>query len=181
MWLLIIWRMVFLQKKYILYYALMIIMVLLVGQVAKLAFESANFWTTAIFFGVSRLLAALSFPKSIEIAYGLQLQSRRPPTPLWRSKFTTIKTQMFLGGLFPFIAIFRNTDEIYAIFFLLKLCGVYGTVFSSFVMVIIITILTGAGFTAYQLHGNHVDWWWRYCSLHHSMYHSIIVPFSLTT
>lgn len=138
--------MVFLQKKYILYYVQMFIMVLLVNQVAKFAFESANFWTTAIFFCVSRLLAALSFPKSIEIADDLQLQSRRPPTPLWRSKFTTTKAQMFLGGLFPFIVIFGNTDEIYAIFFLLKLCGVYRTMFLFF-KVIIMTILTGAGFT----------------------------------
>ena len=142
----------------------MFIMVLLVNQVANFAFESANFWTTAMFFCVSRLLAALSFPKSIEIAYGLQLQSRRPPTPLWRSKFTTTKAQMFLGGLFPFIVIFGNTDEIYAIFFLLTLCGVYRTMFLSFFKVIIMTILTGAGFTAYQLRGKHVYWWWRYSS-----------------
>ncbi|KAH9674658.1 transmembrane 9 superfamily member [Citrus sinensis] len=117
-------------KKYILYCVQMFIMVLLVNQVAKFAFESANFWTTAIFFCVSRLLAALSLPKNIEIAYGRQLQSRRPPTPLWQSKFTTRKAQMFLGGLFPFIVIIR-------------------------------TILTGAGFTAYQLRGKHVYWWWR--------------------
>ncbi|KAH9738255.1 transmembrane 9 superfamily member [Citrus sinensis] len=148
-------------KKYILYCVQMFIMVLLVNQVAKFAFESANFWTTAIFFCVSRLLAALSLPKNIEIAYGRQLQSRRPPTPLWQSKFTTRKAQMFLGGLFPFIVIFGNTDEIYAILFLLKLCGVYRAMFLSFFKVIIRTILTGAGFTAYQLRGKHVYWWWR--------------------
>lgn len=143
----------------------MLIIVVVDNEVAMLAFESANWRTTAIFFTVYRVLAFFFSPRRIDIEYALQYESRRPVMYCWQSMFMTTPAQMFFGGLLPFFTIYGKMDEVYAIFLLLKLRGVYSTMFSSFFIVIIVTTLMGAIFTAYQLYGEHFNWGWRYRSV----------------
>ncbi|XP_030927552.1 transmembrane 9 superfamily member 4-like isoform X2 [Quercus lobata] len=68
---------------------------------------------------------------------------------------------MFFGGLLPFCMIFFMMNDIYASLYSLKVCGAFSTMFTAFLLVIILTVSVGMGCTHYQLSNQDNQWWWR--------------------
>ncbi|KAK9985805.1 hypothetical protein SO802_030756 [Lithocarpus litseifolius] len=68
---------------------------------------------------------------------------------------------MFFGGLLPFCMIFFMMNDIYASLYSLKVCGAFSTMFTAFLVVIILTVSVGMGCTHYQLSKQDNQWWWR--------------------
>ncbi|KAF3953630.1 hypothetical protein CMV_020942 [Castanea mollissima] len=68
---------------------------------------------------------------------------------------------MFFGGLLPFCMICLMMDDIYASLYKLKVCGAFSTMFTAFIIVIIVTVSVGMVCTYYQLSKQDHQWWWR--------------------
>lgn len=81
------------------------------------------------------------------------------PQPSWCTK---TPTQMFVGGLLPFMAIFPKMDDIYASLWSLKVCGAFDTMLVSFLAVISMTTIVGIIFTCFQFSKKDYQWRWRY-------------------
>ena len=66
---------------------------------------------------------------------------------------------MFFWGLLPFCMIFFMMNDIYASLCNLKVCGAFSTMFTAFLLVIILTVSVGMGCTHYQLSKQDNQWW----------------------
>ena len=66
---------------------------------------------------------------------------------------------MFFGGLLPFCMIFFMMNDIYASLCNLKVSGAFSTMFTAFLLVIILTVSVGMGCTRYQLSKQDNQWW----------------------
>lgn len=80
------------------------------------------------------------------------------PQPWYRKTLV----QMLLGGLPPFVYVIKSMDNIYASLMHFKVCGVFSTVFSSFLLLIISTVFTAIAFACLiDRSKDDYRWWWR--------------------
>ncbi|KAF9593739.1 hypothetical protein IFM89_024877 [Coptis chinensis] len=79
-----------------------------------------------------------------------------PPLPWYRK----MPTQIFLGGLLPFSAIFIELHYLYASMWGHKIFIVYSILFIVFIILILITVILSIGFTYFQLSVEDHEWWW---------------------
>ncbi|GMN39482.1 hypothetical protein TIFTF001_008709 [Ficus carica] len=80
------------------------------------------------------------------------------PQPCYRKT----PVQMLLGGLPPFVYVIKSMDNIYASLMHFKVCGVFSTVFSSFLLLIISTVFTAIAFACLiDRSKDDYRWWWR--------------------
>ncbi|GMP77968.1 hypothetical protein CsSME_00034066 [Camellia sinensis var. sinensis] len=90
--------------------------------------------------------------------------SRIPSLVPQLSWYLKTPAQMFLGGLLPFMLIFRDMDILYASLWKHKVCGAFNTMLTDFIILICATIIVGIVFTMIQLSKRDQQWWWRYFS-----------------
>ncbi|CAL5347697.1 unnamed protein product [Camellia sinensis] len=87
--------------------------------------------------------------------------SRIPSLVPQLSWYLKTPAQMFLGGLLPFMLIFRDMDILYASLWKHKVCGAFNTMLTDFIILICATIIVGIVFTMIQLSKRDQQWWWR--------------------
>nr|DAD28829.1 TPA_asm: hypothetical protein HUJ06_030297 [Nelumbo nucifera] len=80
-----------------------------------------------------------------------------PPLP-WYSK---TPSQMFLGGLLPFCAVFIELHYIYTSLWSHKIHTDTSILFILFILLIVLTAILSVGMTYIQLSGEDHQWWWR--------------------
>ncbi|OVA09980.1 Nonaspanin (TM9SF) [Macleaya cordata] len=86
-----------------------------------------------------------------------RLPSEIPPLAWYRRT----PAQMFLGGLLPFSAIFIELHYIFKSLWGHKIYTVYGILFITFIILIILTGILTIGLTYFQLSAEDHEWWWR--------------------
>lgn len=121
--------------------------------------ENLAVWglVTGIMLILSSILARCSKSDSQPICATRKLPRETRQHP-WYMK---TPAQMLLSGLVPFIVIFPEMDNIYASLWNFKICGAFCTLLTSFIVLVVMTMILAIGFTSYHLSKHDHQWWWK--------------------
>ncbi|PON83106.1 Nonaspanin [Trema orientale] len=132
-----------------------------ISQVPEFGIISENLavWgpVTGILLIISSILSCCSKSES-ELTCATRKLSRENRQQPW---YVKTPAQMLLGGLVPFIVIFPKMDNIYASLWHLKICSAFRTLLTSFIAIVVMTVILAVAFSSYQLSQHDYHWWWR--------------------
>lgn len=83
---------------------------------------------------------------------------REIPPLAWYRK---TPSDMFLGGLLSFSAVFLELHQVSASLWGFKIMVLPGTLFMTFVILVMLTVVISIGLTFIQLSSEDHGWWWR--------------------
>lgn len=83
---------------------------------------------------------------------------REIPSLAWYRK---TPSDMFLGGLLSFSAVFLELHQVSASLWGFKIMVLPGTLFMTFIILVVLTVVLSIGLTFVQLSSEDHRWWWR--------------------